>query len=117
MQLTGQEMLLLDRMAAHMIATGNTDLDSAIDAMRQQDVKMVKTLIFGTSTPEPLRAFDARYSDQDAAEWFYDGATARDVIVDRMSRRIYKQLRTLPEHPPRFLEGRADQTLEVKSSA
>jgi hypothetical protein len=95
MQLTTQEDLLLDRMAAHMIASGNMDIDAAVQAIRAQDQTLLAKLI----------GLDGRRETVAVGDHEYAGGYALADMRDSMARRVYKSLRKRPYKTPELIDG------------
>lgn len=83
MQLTRQEDLLLDRMAAHMVASGNMDIDAAVEAVRAQDKALLTKLI----------ALEDAYETIVVGDYQYEGAHGLSEMRNAMGRRVYKNIR------------------------
>ncbi|EXF45232.1 hypothetical protein BAY1663_02311 [Pseudomonas sp. BAY1663] len=95
MQLTRQEDLLLDRMAAHMVASGNMDINAAIEAIRAQDQSLLTKLIGLKERRESVAVDD----------YEYDGEYALADLRDSMARKVYKTLRKRPYKAPAIIDG------------
>ncbi len=86
MQLSEQENIVLERMALHMAATGDMDINRAVEAVRNQDQALLTQLIGLKERRETV--FVGGYE--------YDGEYALAGLRDSMAKRVYKTLRKTP---------------------
>lgn len=77
MQLTTQEQMFLDRMALHMIETGDMDMERAGKAVLAQD----KSLVMQALDLTPVEVFGGHEMDGQA--------TIRDI----MARNVYQRIK------------------------
>lgn len=86
MELSNQEIMLLDRIALHMISSKSFDIDSAIQAVRLQDSKLLCSIISLRDKVETIETADGEY----------DGQYALSRIRDKIAARVYTAHRKKP---------------------